>query len=160
MMTLLGTIPTDQVVNALVVENVMDDRDWTKDELLFCLCCMCLWGSRWNTKIWYIMSSDKFPSWEDYQAGVSSTSSEIMAVFTLEDALSVWMNLGKHSLFVWFFVCSVKTGTRRIIRLYEQQKTVRIDGCVLCPSLHWRQVTRQKTNVCPSSSRRIMRRLE
>ena len=79
-----------------------------------------------------------------------------MAVFILEDALSVWTNLGKHSLFVWLFVSSVKTGTRRIIRPDElllcdlndaQQKIVvrrssrttevRLDGlCVLCPSLH------------------------
>ena len=42
-----------------------------------------------------------------------------LAVFILEDALSVWTNLGKHSLSLWLFVSSVKTGTRRIIRLDE-----------------------------------------
>ena len=44
-----------------------------------------------------------------------------MAVFILEDALSGWTNLGKHLLFVWLFVfsLSIKTGTRRIIRLDE-----------------------------------------
>ena len=47
-----------------------------------------------------------------------------MAVF-IEDALSVWTNLGKHSLFVWLFVSSVKTGTRRIIRLQELSSVVR-----------------------------------
>ena len=41
-----------------------------------------------------------------------------MAVFILDDALSVWTNLGKHLLFVWLFVSSIKTGTRQIIRLY------------------------------------------
>ena len=51
-----------------------------------------------------------------------------MAVFMLEDALSVWTNLGKHSLFVWLFVSSVKTGTRRIIRLVELSSVVRLEG--------------------------------
>ena len=36
-----------------------------------------------------------------------------MAVFRLEDALSVCTNLGKHPLFVWLSVSGVKTGTRR-----------------------------------------------
>ena len=48
-----------------------------------------------------------------------------MAVFMLEDALSVWTNLDKHSLFVWLFVSSVKTATRRIIRLEELSCVVR-----------------------------------
>ena len=48
-----------------------------------------------------------------------------MAVFILEDALSVWTNLGKHSLFIWLFVSSVKTGTRRIIRPDELSSVVR-----------------------------------
>ena len=47
-----------------------------------------------------------------------------MAVFILEDALPVWANLGKHSLFVWLFVSSVKTGTRRIICLHELSSVV------------------------------------
>ena len=47
------------------------------------------------------------------------------AVFILEDALSVWTNLGKHSLFVWLFVSSVKTGTRCTIRLEELSSVVR-----------------------------------
>ena len=42
-----------------------------------------------------------------------------MAVFTLEDSFSVWTNLGKHSLFVWLLVSSIKKGARRIIRLDE-----------------------------------------
>ena len=48
-----------------------------------------------------------------------------MAVFILEDALCIWMNLGKHSLFVWLFISSVKTGTRCIIRLDELSSVVR-----------------------------------
>ena len=71
-----------------------------------------------------------------------------MAVFILEDALSVWTNLGKHSLFVWLFVSGIKTGnlvpkvsllperrdpgdevaktgTRRIMRLDELSSFVR-----------------------------------
>ena len=32
-----------------------------------------------------------------------------MAVFILEDALSVWTNLGKHLLFVWLCVSGIKT---------------------------------------------------
>ena len=43
-----------------------------------------------------------------------------MAVFILEVALFVGTNLGElNSLFVWLFVCSIQTGTRRIIRLDE-----------------------------------------
>ena len=61
----------------------------------------------------------------------------LMAVFILEDALSVWTNLGKHSL----FVSSVKTGTRRIIRPDELSSVVR----------HSSRTTED------SSSRRIMR---
>ena len=65
----------------------------------------------------------------------------LMAVFILEDALSVWKNLGTHSLFVWLFVSSVKTGTRRIIRLDELSSVVRLQRCA----------------TEDSSSRRIMR---
>ena len=62
----------------------------------------------------------------------------LMAVFILGDALSVWTNLGKHSL----FVSSVKkTGTRRIIRPDELSSVVR----------HSSRTTED------SSSRRIMR---
>ena len=50
-----------------------------------------------------------------------------MAVFTQEDALPVWTNLGKHSLFVWLFVSSIKTGTRRIMRLNELSSFVRLE---------------------------------
>ena len=50
-----------------------------------------------------------------------------MAVFILEDALCVWTNLGKLSLSVWLFVSSVKTGTRRIIRLDELSFVVRLE---------------------------------
>ena len=49
----------------------------------------------------------------------------LLAVFILEDALSVWTNLGKHLLLVWLFVCSIKTGTRRIIRLDKLFSVVR-----------------------------------
>ena len=47
--------------------------------------------------------------------------------FYTEDALSVWMKLDKHSLFVWVFVCSIETGTRRIIRLDEQSCIARLE---------------------------------
>lgn len=50
-----------------------------------------------------------------------------LTVFILEDALSVWTNLGKHSLFVWLFVSGVKTSTRRIIHLYELSTVVRLE---------------------------------
>ena len=46
-------------------------------------------------------------------------------VFTLEDALSVWTNLGKHSLFVSLFVSSAKTGKRCVIRHHELSSVVR-----------------------------------
>ena len=47
-----------------------------------------------------------------------------MAVFILEDALSVWTNLNKHLLFVWLFVSSIKMGTRCIIRLDELSSVI------------------------------------
>ena len=52
-----------------------------------------------------------------------------MAVFILEDALCVWTKLDKHSSFVWLFVSSVKTGTRRIIRPDELSSVVRRSSC-------------------------------
>ena len=66
---------------------------------------------------------------------------ESMAVFILEDALSVWTNLGKHSLFVRLCVSGIKTGTRRIMRQDELSFIVRLE----------RRTTEN------SSSRRIMR---
>ena len=48
-----------------------------------------------------------------------------MAVFILEDPLSVWTNLGKHLFFVWLFVSSIKTGRRQIMRLDELSSVVR-----------------------------------
>ena len=51
-----------------------------------------------------------------------------MAVFILEDALSVWTNLGKHSLFDRLVIrLCVKTGTRRIIRPDELSSVVRLE---------------------------------
>ena len=50
-----------------------------------------------------------------------------MAVFYTRDALSVWTNLGKHSLFAWLFVGSIRTGTRRIIRLDKVSSVVRLE---------------------------------
>ena len=56
-----------------------------------------------------------------------SAQIEKMDVFVLEDALSIWTNLGKHLLFVWLFVCNIKTGTRGTMRLYERSSVVRPD---------------------------------
>ena len=64
-----------------------------------------------------------------------------MAVFILEDALSVWTNLRKHSLFFWLYVSSIKTGTGHIIRLDEYPSVVRLE----------------RRTTAYSSSRRIMR---
>ena len=61
--------------------------------------------------------------------------------FYTRDALSVWTNLGKHLLFVLLCVSSIKTGTRRIIRLDELSSVVR----------------RSRRTTEDSSSRRIMR---
>ena len=51
----------------------------------------------------------------------------IMAVFILEDALSVLTNLEKHSLLVWLYVSSIKKGTRPIIRLDEISSVVQLE---------------------------------
>ena len=58
-----------------------------------------------------------------------------MAVFTLEDALSIWTNLEKDLLFVWLFVCNIKAGTRRIMRLYERSS-------IVCPDVVQRKIVR------------------
>ena len=50
--------------------------------------------------------------------------STILVVFILEDALSVWTNLGEHLLFVWLCSSNLKTDTRRI-RLDELSSVVR-----------------------------------
>ena len=50
---------------------------------------------------------------------VSFLTIEKIALLILEDALSVWTNLGKQLLFVWLFVSSIKTGTRGIVCLDE-----------------------------------------
>ena len=42
-----------------------------------------------------------------------------MADFILEDASSIWTSLDKYLLFVWLCVSSIKTGTKRIMRLDE-----------------------------------------
>ena len=66
-----------------------------------------------------------------------------MAVFIQADALSVWMNLGKHLLLDGLCVSStcIKTGTRRIMRLDELSSVVRLE----------------RRTMGDSSSRRIMR---
>jgi hypothetical protein len=63
-----------------------------------------------------------------------------MAVFILETHYASGRTIGKHLLFVWLCVLSIKTGTRRIMRLDE-----------LCSIL---RLKRRTTN--DSSSRRIM----
>ena len=63
------------------------------------------------------------------------------AVFILEDALSVWTNLGKHLLVVFSCVSSIKTGTGRIMHLDELSSVVR----------------RSRRTTDDSSFRRIMR---
>ena len=54
-------------------------------------------------------------------------SSATLAIFIVEDAISVWMNLGKHLLFVWLYISSIKMGTRRTIRLDEVSSIVRLE---------------------------------
>ena len=47
--------------------------------------------------------------------------------FYTSDALSVWTNLGRHFFFVWLFVSSIKTGTRRLMRLDELSFEIRLE---------------------------------
>lgn len=91
-----------------------------------------------------------------------------LAIFLLEDALSIWTNLGKHPLFVWLSVSGVKTGTRFVIHLDEQPSVVHCSSHTKEDSLSTRQVLRlvpvliletnnqKKKNVYASSSRQIM----
>ena len=65
----------------------------------------------------------------------------VISRFYTRDVLCVWTNLGSVLLFVWLCVCSIKTATRRIMRL---------DG--LCSVIRLNRRT-----IDHSSSRRIMR---
>ena len=71
-----------------------------------------------------------------------------LAVLVLEDALSVWTNLGKHSLFVWLCVSSMKTGTRRIMRLDELSSIVRLERRTTKDSSSKRIMHNQTKNEC------------
>ena len=93
----------------------------------------------------------------------------IMAVFILEDALSDWTNLGKDLKFVWLCVSSIKTGTRRIMGLDELSFEIRLERRTTKGSSSGRIMRLlpvfilethnpdELQNICPSSSRRIMR---
>ena len=48
---------------------------------------------------------------------------EIMAVFILEDSLSVWTNLGKHLLLVWLFV-SIKRRAQDTLSVWTNYFTL------------------------------------
>ena len=89
-----------------------------------------------------MLSSAVFKRFVYGRMSVISCGNElILAVFILEDALSVWTNLGKHLLLDALCASGIKTGTRRIIRLDELSSVVRLS----------RRTTKD------SSSRRIMR---
>ena len=77
----------------------------------------------------------------NFQGKLLSFLFQIMAVFILEDALSVQSNLGEHLSFVWLYASSIKTGTRRIIHQRKLSSVMR----------------RSSRTTEDSSSRRIMR---
>ena len=98
---------------------------------------------------------------------IASTCKPIaMAVFILEDGLSVWMNLAKHLLFVWLFVSIIKKGTRRIISVWtnyfpENSSSRRIMHFVSVFILKTNNQTNNKylpkfvqTDIAPSSIKR------
>ena len=78
---------------------------------------------------------------------------DINGRFYTKDALSVRTNLGKHLKFVWLCVFSIKTGTRRIMRLDELSLVVRCSrriskdsSSTSCARLYcWRAIARQHT---------------
>ena len=88
--------------------------------------------------------------------------------FYTKDALSDWTNLGKDLKFIWLCVSSI-TGTRRIMRLDELSFEIRLEGCTTKDSSSGRIMRLvpvfilethnpdELQNICPSSSRRIMR---
>ena len=94
-----------------------------------------------------------------------------MAVFILGNALCLWTNLAKHLLFVWLCVSRIKTGTRSIIRPDELPFVVRLQRRTtedyssrwiimrLVPVFIHETHNQTNNNVCPSSSRRVMRLL-
>ena len=63
-----------------------------------------------------------------------------LAVFILEDALSVWTNLGKPLLFVRSFVSGM-TGTKRIVQTDNASSSIETanQGIVGCLCLHSEQ---------------------
>ena len=89
--------------------------------------------------------------------------------FYTKDALSDWTNLGKDLKFVWLCVSSIKMGTRRIMRLDELSFEIRLERRTTKGSSSGRIMRLvpvfilethnpdELQNICPSSSRRIMR---
>jgi len=80
--------------------------------------------------------------------------------FYTSDALFVWTNLGKHLLFVWLFVSSIKTGTRRIMRLEELSFEIRLERRTKRDIMRLDKLSLSasfKTYFKGSSSRRIIR---
>ena len=59
---------------------------------------------------------------------IISATQHDLAVFIVEDILFLWTNLGKHMLFVWLCVSSIKMGTGRIICLDELSSVVPLEG--------------------------------
>ena len=90
----------------------------------------------------------------------TTTTSKNNGRFYTKDALSDWTNLGKDLKFVWLCVSSIKTGTRRIMRLDELSFEIRLEGRIMrlvpvfIPETHNPD---ELQNICPSSFRRIMR---
>ena len=60
------------------------------------------------------------------QGGIGDLDHDENGRFYTRDTLCVWTNLGKHLLFVWLCVLSIKTDTRRIMRLEELYSILRL----------------------------------
>ena len=78
--------------------------------------------------MWWTIFFEVFGLVKKMRLEIMLSSTRTLAVFILDYALPVWTNLGKHSLFVWLFVSSVKTGTRDIILLDELSSVEWLQG--------------------------------
>lgn len=86
-----------------------------------CCCWFNIVFSRFRLAFWSITQSSSRSSTSNFRICISSMSNRTAVNHGQSDNVSSpflhWTNLGKYLKFVWLYIVSIKTGTRRIMRL-------------------------------------------
>ena len=86
-----------------------------------CCCWFNIVFSRFKFAFWSITQSSSRSSTSNFRICISSMSNRTAVNHGQSDNVSSpflhWTNLGKYLKFVWLYIVSIKTGTRRIMRL-------------------------------------------